>query len=273
MKDAKSQFDAGAHAWADYNRGLFGRIRRELTWHNLATHLLDATNLDASPRVLDAGGGSGELALRLAELGYRVWLVDYASAMLDQAQHAAQSLPDDARARLSFCHMPVEEVSQAFAAESFDAVICHTLIEYLPEPPNALQALSMLLRDGGLLSLSFVNRHAEVLRRVWSKADPSGALAGLDDGAFCATLFDLPGRAYSAEEVAAWLENLGLTVAATCGVRAFADFVPHEQLDDPDFVDALLRLEKAVADRPPYNSLARYVHLIAYKTADHESTN
>lgn len=259
----ENQFDAGAQAWADYNQRALGRIRQEVTWHNLVPYLPAIADPEEPPRVLDAGGGSGELALRLVRHGYRVWLLDYARAMLDQACRAAQALPEPLRARLTLSQMSVDEAPAAFAPSTLDAIACHTLIEYLPEPRAALATLSGLVRPGGVLSVSFVNRHAEVLRQVWSRHDPAGALARLEHGSFCATLFGVQGTAYTAEEVSAWLEDLGLEVMATCGVRAFADQVPAERLDDPEFFDALLRLEQVAATRSPYKLTARYVHLIA----------
>jgi S-adenosylmethionine-dependent methyltransferase len=266
MAHTEGRFDTGADAWADYNQGPLGRIRSEVTWHNLAPHLPAVTTLEPPPRVLDAGGGTGELALRLVQAGYRVWLLDYAEAMLARAQQSARDLPDQVRARLTFCHLAVDDAAQAFAPKFFDAITCHTLIEYLPDPQSTLATLTGLLSEGGGLSVSFVNRHAQVLRQVWSRADPAGALASLEDGTFCATLFDVPGMTYTAEEVSAWLIDLGLEVTATYGVRAFADFVPSEHFDDPRFLKALLSLELAVALRPPYNLVARYVQLIARKS-------
>jgi len=265
LKDTQARFDAGAAAWADYNQRPLGHIRREVTWHNLSGYLPSATNLGRAPRVLDAGSGSGELALRLAMHGCRVWLLDNAPAMLDQARKAAEPLPDEVRALLTLCPMAAADAPQAFAPGFFDLVTCHTLIEYLPDPPATLRALTGLIADGGVLSVSFVNHHAEILRQVWSQGDPAGALACLEDGSFCATLFDLPGVAYTAEEVSNWLADLGLTVTDTRGIRAFADYVPRERLDDPDFIGALLRLELAAASRAPYKMLARYMHLIAQK--------
>jgi len=81
--ESRARFHAGAEAWATYNRTPLGRIRCEVTWHNLLPHLPPAMAGSDPPRVLDAGGGSGELALRLVEHGYRVWLLDYAPGMLD----------------------------------------------------------------------------------------------------------------------------------------------------------------------------------------------
>ena len=261
----QARFGAGAQAWADYNREPLGRIRREVTWHNLVQYLPAITDPEQPPCVLDAGGGSGELALQLVRRGYRVWLLDYAPAMLEQAREAAKTLPDELRARLNFCHAGVEASADLFAPSSFDVITCHTLLEYLSEPYTALRTLSGLLCEGGLLSVSFVNRHAGVLRQVWSKDDPAGALEGLEDSEFSASLFGIAGTAFAAEEISASLTDLGFTVAATCGVRVFADYVPHEHLEDPEYFDALLRLEKAVASRPPYMLLARYVHLLVRK--------
>ncbi len=266
-QDDRALFDAGAEAWADYNQQPLGQIRRELTWHNLASHLPPIAGADHTPRVLDAGGGSGELALRLVQRGYQVWLLDYAPAMLDRARHAARDLPAELQARLTCCLLPVEEAGAAFAAGFFDVITCHTVIEYLPRPRAMLQDLVRLLGGGGLLSLSFVNRHAEVLRQVWSHGDPAGALSMLKGGAFCARLFDVQGRSYTAEEAGAWLAALGLTVTATYGVRAFADLVPRERLADSRLRDALLQLEMAAANLPPFCNIARYIHLLALNGA------
>jgi S-adenosylmethionine-dependent methyltransferase len=228
--------------------------------------------------VLDAGGGSGELAVRLVRHGYQVWLVDSAKSMLEQARQLAQSLAEEERARLTFCLMPVDEVAGAFSAASFDAITCHTLIEYLPHPRDSLGRLVGLLRPGGVLSLSFVNHHAEVLRQVWGQGDSigqAGAMARLDPaaaGAFRAKLFNLPGRAYTAGEVSAWLVELGLSVTAHLGVRAFADQIRQQhgtdRLNDPDFFQALLHLELAAASRSPYKLIARYAHLIAHQAEE-----
>jgi S-adenosylmethionine-dependent methyltransferase len=203
--------------------------------------------------------------LRLTQRGYRVWLLDYAPEMLDQARRAALSLSDDAQARLTFCRMPVEEAADAFSAGFFQVIACHTLVEYLPQPQATIAELTGLLSRHGLLSVSFVNRHAEVLRHVWSRSDPAGALDRLEDGSFCAGLFGVSGQAYTSEEVSTWLLGLGLTITAVCGVRAFADQVPGELLEQPAFLDALLRLEVASAYLEPYRQIARYVHLLARK--------
>lgn len=267
-------FDAGAAAWSDYNQQPLGRIRQEVTWRNLVPYLPPVSDREHRPRVLDAGGGSGELALRLVRRGYFVWLVDSAAAMLAQADQAARSLPPNLRDRLVLENLDVQDadaLSQRFARDFFDVVTCHTLVEYLPDPAAVIRSLADLLGGGGLMSISFVNRHAEVLRTVWSRSDPCAALRELEDACrpsdFCASLFGLNGRSYDAEEASSWLRAAGLPIMAVCGIRVFADFLPGERLLDPGFFDPLLRLEVAAASREPYNRLARYLHVIARKDA------
>jgi SAM-dependent methyltransferase len=259
------RFSQGAGEWVAYNQGPLGRIRQEVTWHNLKRHLPERAEGESPLRVLDVGGGSGELMIKLVRRGCLVWLVDCAEGMLEQARQATLGLPTETRGNVTFLQMDAADVPDSFAPETFDAITCHTLVEYLPQPKPVLGALAGLLHPQGLLSISFVNRHAEVLRRVWGHGDPAGALQQLADGGFCATLFDVEGRAYTVDEVSGWMEEYGLASPAVYGVRAFADYVPGEQLSEPELFDALMQLEKTVADLRPYSTIARYIHLVAQK--------
>jgi S-adenosylmethionine-dependent methyltransferase len=269
VENGRDRFDARAEEWARYHQKPLGRIRHEVIWSNLAPHLPDLVGSEEPPRILDVGGGSGELALQLALHGYRVCLLDYAPAMLDQARQAARALPDTLSSRLEYCLGSAQEASGMFAPASFDAIACHTVVDYLPQPQDTLAALLQLLREDGLFSLTCVNHHAEVLRQAWTHSNPAGALSGLKGQFHRSGLFEVSGQAYTSEELESWLVGLGLTITARCGVRCFADFVDQGRLNDAPFFDALLRLEKVVATLPPYSLFARYVHLIAHRPVGH----
>jgi S-adenosylmethionine-dependent methyltransferase len=262
--DARARFDAHADDWVDYNRQPLGLIRSEVTWHNLSHHLPPIADAADPPRVLDAGGGSGELALRLVRAGYRVWLLDYAPAMLDRARQAARELPAEARDRLAYCLMPAREAGEAFDPAFFDVITCHTLIEYLPQPQDTLRKLAHVLSDGGLLSLSFVNRRYKVLRQMLRDGAPTGALARREKGQFCARLFGVPGRAYTIDEIRRWLDDLGLGIAAIYGVRIFADDLLACCPNDPELLATLLQVELSSASVDSLYHIARYIHLIAH---------
>ena len=55
----------------------------------------------------------------------------------------------------------------------------------------------------------------------------------------------------------------------TYGVRAFADYVPRQRLDDADFFDALSSWNWQPRTASPYNLVARYLQMIAHKSTQH----
>ena len=96
----------------------------------------------AAPRgskVLDVGCGTGEMAARLMELGYEVWGLDLSEAMI---RHARGRCRSDRFRVGDIEHIP-------FADETFDAVVCLGVIEYLPTDEAALAEIWRVLKPGG----------------------------------------------------------------------------------------------------------------------------
>jgi 2-polyprenyl-6-hydroxyphenyl methylase/3-demethylubiquinone-9 3-methyltransferase len=144
-----AKFDAAAHRFWD-ERGEFRALHR-LNPVRLA-FVADRAPL-AGRRVADVGCGGGLLAEGLARAGARVTALDLAPSMIEVARlHArAAGLAIDYR---------VEPVEALAAAEpgAFDAVTCMEMLEHVPDPAATLQALASLLRPGGSLFVSTINR-------------------------------------------------------------------------------------------------------------------
>ncbi|MDP9436867.1 MAG: SAM-dependent methyltransferase, partial [Actinomycetota bacterium] len=63
--------------------------------------------------------------------------------------------------------------------------------------------------------------------------------------------------------------DAGLVVEQLHGVRVVADLVPSAVLDlEPGAAAALLALERALSDRPPFRDLATQLHVLALRPAD-----
>lgn len=258
-----ASFDANAGGWEDYTDTPLGRLRQELTQYHLAQHL------DLSPgsmRILDAGGGTGSYALPLAELGHTVCLLDFSAKMLDIARQKAAQRDPTLVERIEFCHASATEVPARLTGDHFDLILCHTLLEYVPDPWQVLRSLIAVLRPGGWISLLFANPHADPLRWALAKGDLDKARLSLHQPVSSADLFHLPRRTFRAEEMEQALTRAGVRVMATYGVRIFADYMPADRLADRAFYARLLSLETAASALLPYRLLARYNQLLGRKT-------
>lgn len=106
-------------------------------------------------RVLDVGCGGGILSDSMARRGADVTGIDLASKALKVAQlHALE-------AATSNIHY-VETSVEALAAEqpaSFDVVTCMEMIEHVPDPASVVRACSTLVKPGGWVFFSTINRN------------------------------------------------------------------------------------------------------------------
>jgi len=104
-------------------------------------------------RVLDIGCGGGLLAEPMARLGAEVVGVDAAERNIPVARlHAEQS-----GLAIDYRHGTAEALAQA--GEAFDVVLNMEVVEHVADPPAYLRACHDLLRPGGLMVCSTINRN------------------------------------------------------------------------------------------------------------------
>ncbi|HEX8767424.1 MAG TPA: methyltransferase domain-containing protein, partial [Jatrophihabitans sp.] len=209
----------------------------------------------APPRVLDCGGGSGSLAVPLAAQGADVTVVDVSiDALATLMRRAAEAgVPD----RITAVQGEAESLAELVAADAFDLVLAHDVLEDVQNPVLVMRQIATVLRPGGLLSVVVANPVAGVLARVLT-GDVAGALAAFSRPA---------GQAYDAEVLANQCLAAGLQVQSVEGLGVFTDLVPGIELERPGAITALSELESAVAARPPYRDIASRLHVQARRPA------
>ncbi len=104
-------------------------------------------------RVVDVGCGGGILTETLAKAGANVVGIDQSDLTLEVArQHARQGGLD-----IDYRLQTVEELV-ALEAGSYDVVTCLELLEHVPDPAAVIDACARLLKPGGHVVFSTINR-------------------------------------------------------------------------------------------------------------------
>lgn len=211
--------------------------------------------------VLDIGGGTGGFAVRVAELGHRVTVVDPSPDALASLDRRAREVGVAVAGRQG----DLSTLLDVTGSESADVVLCHGVLEVVEDPGAALATLREVLRPGGTLSLLVGQRLAAVVARAMA-GHFAQALTMLDQppGATTRDQGGRSGRRFTEGEVTALLDDAGFEVSAVHGIRVFADLVPGSLLDlEPGATAALVDLERAVSERPEFRPLATQLHLLA----------
>ena len=106
-------------------------------------------------RVLDIGCGGGLLSEALAQAGADVTAIDLAPELVKVARlHALES-----GAKVDYRVQAAEDLA-AEQPGSFDVVTCMEMLEHVPDPGAIIEACKRLLKPGGHLFLSTINRTA-----------------------------------------------------------------------------------------------------------------
>ena len=148
-----AKFGELAHRWWDTD----GEFRPLHQINPLRLDWIDAQVRLAGKTVLDVGCGGGILAEAMARRNADVLGIDLSSKPLRVAQlHAMESAIDHVRYR--------EVAVEALAAEMpahFDAVTCMEMLEHVPDPASVVRACAALVRPGGWVFFSTLNRNAK----------------------------------------------------------------------------------------------------------------
>ena len=146
-----AKFSDLAHRWWDTEsefRPLHQINPLRLDW------IIDIAPIEGK-RVLDVGCGGGILADAMARRGADVLGIDLATKALRVAQlHALEAQTP----RVQYREISAEALA-AEQPESFDVVTCMEMLEHVPDPSSVVRACAQLVKPGGHVFFSTINRN------------------------------------------------------------------------------------------------------------------
>ena len=239
-------------------------LRTAVVW-DAVCEVIDRLAGSTPLTIVDVGGGTGGLAVRLAELGHHVVVIDPSpNALASLHRRAADGGVGEL---VRGVQGDTSDLGSSVDDGSVDVLLCHGVLDVVDEPAQALARMHAALRVDGLLSVVVPGRVASVLAR---------ALAGQFERA--RTLLDARiddwrpdvhgPRRFTPSDVANLLDRGGFEVDRIDATRVFSDLVPSALVDgESGGRRALLDLERAVATSPDFEALGGQLHAVAVRRA------
>ena len=196
-----SKFEALASRWWDPNSEF--KPLHEI--NPLRLNYIDAMVSLSSKRVLDVGCGGGILSESMAARGADVTGIDMGEAPLEVAKlHLLES-----GEKVDYRKIPVEELAAEQPA-SFDVVTCMEMLEHVPDPSSIIQACATLVKPGGHVFFSTLNRNPKSY--LFAIVGAEYILNLLPKGTHEYTKFIRP------SELVQWAREATLTTLDMCGL-------------------------------------------------------
>jgi 2-polyprenyl-6-hydroxyphenyl methylase/3-demethylubiquinone-9 3-methyltransferase len=198
-----AKFSELAHRWWDVNsefRPLHQINPLRLEWINNLSSIKGKT-------VLDIGCGGGILSDAMARTGATVTGIDLATKSLKVAQlHALETQTPN----VTYREVSAEDLA-AEAPEQFDVVTCMEMLEHVPDPASIVKACATLVKPGGWVFFSTLNRNPKSF--LFAIIGAEYVLNLLPKGTHEFAKFIKP------SELAAHCRSAGLALKATKGLQ------------------------------------------------------
>jgi 2-polyprenyl-6-hydroxyphenyl methylase/3-demethylubiquinone-9 3-methyltransferase len=185
-----------------------------------------------SKRVVDIGCGGGILADSMARKGAEVLGIDLATKALRVAQlHALEAQTDG----VTYREVSAEKLADEQPA-SFDVVTCMEMLEHVPDPASVVRACATLVKPGGHVFFSTINRNPKAF--LFAIVGAEYVLNLLPRGTHEFAKFIKP------SELAAYARAAGLDLQHTRGME-YNPLTRHYWLSANTSVNYMLAMQKA----------------------------
>ncbi len=236
--------DEGMKLYYDYTVSPLGK----LFYRTVQEQLKDIKG----KKVLDFGSGFGFTTSFLAK-NNDVTAVEYNSDMI------------------AACEKSVEytqrcggiEVLENMEDETFEVVVCHLVLEFVPNPKDILAQLIRVLKKGGTLSLVRHNRNGRLVQAVVQDYNITDANALMKGGFSYSSAFgDI--KYFQNEDVDKWCEN-SLDIQKIYGIRTLASLHDAKVQSNENWAQDMFEIENKLSQDEDFIKIAYFNHILYTK--------
>ncbi len=222
-----NKFSALAHKWWDKS----SEFKPLHDINPLRLNYIDQTVSLSGKTVLDVGCGGGILSESMAQKGATVTGIDLGEKALKVAQlHSLES-----GITVDYQLIAVEALAEKQPA-SFDVVTCLEMLEHVPDPASIVTACAKLVKPGGHVFFSTINRNPKSY--LFAVIGAEYVLNMLPRGTHDYTKFIKP------SELASWMRPVNLDLQHQIGMN-YNPITQHYWLDDNVSVNYMMHTIKA----------------------------
>lgn len=186
----------------------------------LRANWIDERSPVAGKNVLDVGCGGGILAESMAQRGAKVTGIDMGEAPLAVAQlHSLET-----GITVGYQRCTAEEMASQHAGK-YDVVTCLEMLEHVPDPSSVINACTNLVKPGGHVYFSTINRNPKAY--LFAVLGAEYLLRLLPKGTHDYSKFIRP------SELCNWVRDAGLELQTMTGMT-YNPFTKHYRLNEKD---------------------------------------
>jgi S-adenosylmethionine-dependent methyltransferase len=258
MSNTSDEFGEVLELWKVENKLPWGKLRYYSSRRNISRH-----TGKKKLRILDVGGGDGLDAIYFAKQGHSVTLTDCSATMLLEARMSAekQGVSEKLKCVQTEQDSPLDNLDE----QTFDLILCHMMIEFVPDPHLFFTETYKLLAAGGLISILDTNRYSDVYLRAFQMNNLPDALEAVGRKEYFHPWVNRITPRFSAQDFIDMMDEISSSLVGQYGVLNICAYLPNEPKFVPEYFNNLKELEDQLSDNYPYYLLARFFQVIGQK--------
>lgn len=236
------------------------KLYHEIAWENINRFLPKRRN----GLILDAGGGTGYWAIKLAKQGYRIVLTDISENMLKVAKRKIkkEKLQNKTETRVT----DIRDMS-CFTSNQFDLVLAEgDPVSYCLNPERAVRELARVVKPNAHVIISVDSKYPIVSRLI---AEKSHDLLSefLRTGILKSKEGEFEFQAFTPEELKTLFKRCGLRLVRIIGKPILTQLLPKEERDRiiKENYRRILNLELRFCDIPSLVGIGGHLEAVGLK--------